>query len=255
MPIQFPAVEEVPLATPPLDEVVCQVRFPSILRIAQEEPAEFQELIRKRFPGFEKQHSFQLKLALPGNPAASTAELQPIIFTFTNAGEQTQAVLSPGFYAVSAKKYSGWRAFLKDLQVVHSAVVDTYEPAYATRVGLRYINRLTLENTETTTREGLFDLTRAELTATLRGQIWESVEGMLGIVNFADPPAQLNLRYGLEVDESVPSFLLDFDYFEEGQIDLSEVLGRCGQYHETIYHAFRWMVKDEALGRFGGGVV
>jgi hypothetical protein len=32
--LNFPSYEEVPLASPPLKEVVCQVRFPPILRIA-----------------------------------------------------------------------------------------------------------------------------------------------------------------------------------------------------------------------------
>ena len=253
MPIQFPEVEEVRLDRPPLDEVVCQVRFPSILRIAQEEPAAFQDLIRKRFPGFEKQHSFQLKLSMPGNPADASAEVRPITYLFTDGQGQNQAVLSPSFYAVSIKRYGGWQVFLKDLELVHSAVMEVYEPAYATRVGLRYINRMTPENTGTTTRKELIELVRAELTSTLRGQIWENVEGTLGLANFVAPPAQLNLRYGLDTDDSTWSFLLDLDYFEEGQIDLAEALARCEQYHETIYRAFRWMVNDETLGRFGGG--
>lgn len=86
----------------------------------------------------------------------------------------------------------------------------------------------------------------------LRGSVWDSASEMIGVVNFADPPAQMNLRFGYEVNESVPTFLLDFDYFEEGTIDLAEVMARCNQYHEIIYRAFRWVVRDDTLTHFGG---
>lgn len=251
MPIPFPTVQEVPLATPPLDEVVCQVRFPSILRISSEEPVDFQELIRGRFPSLEKRQSIQLKLAQPGNPAEPLSEVQPISYLFADADGRTQAVISPSFYAVSTKKYIGWRSFLEDLSKVHSALVEIYQPSYATRIGLRYINRLTFENTGVANREELLSLIPDELTSTLRNRVWGDVEAMLGILNFVELPAQLNVRYGFEVDESIPGFLLDFDYFEEGQFDLAEVIERCKRYHEAIYRAFRWMIRDQALSRFG----
>lgn len=252
MPIDFPAAVEIPLSSPPLDEVVCQVRYPPILRISQEEPAHFQELIRKRFPEFDKQQPLQIKLAPPGNSSESSVELRPIIYQFTNAANKSQAVLSSTFYAVSTTKYNSWRSFLEDLKTVHEAVINTYQPAYATRVGLRYINRLTAENTGTTTREELLSMVRSELTAVLHGRVWDDVSEMIGVVSFNDSPAQLNVRFGYEVKEKAPTFLVDFDYFEEGQIDLNEVLTRCDRYHEAIYQAFRWMVKDESLERFGG---
>lgn len=252
MPIKFPEVDEVPLATPPLDEVVCQVRFPPILKISTEEPVELQELIRGIFPEFEKRHVFQLQLPVPGNPIPPSAENQSISFVFTDIGKEMQATLAPNFYAVSTSKYRGWSKFLEVLEIVHRAVVTSYRPAYATRIGLRYVNRLTTENTEAVTREELLDLVKKELTAMLRGSVWDSASEMIGVVNFADPPAQMNLRFGYEVNESVPTFLLDFDYFEEGTIDLAEVMARCNQYHEIIYRAFRWVVRDDTLTHFRG---
>lgn len=254
MTIQFPQAREVPLDAPPLDEVICQVRFPPILRIATEEPAEFQELIRGRYPELQKRHSFQFQLAEPGNPGLSSADPQPIIFVFTNSADKAQVALSPGFYAVSTESYSGWNNFLKDLSLVHEMVRRTYQPAYATRIGLRYINRVTTTNTGATTSGELLELIRAELTATLRGQVWENASEMIGVVNFSDPPAKMNLRYGYGFDETVSTFLLDFDYFEEGRLDLADVLSSCERYHEVIYRAFRWTIEDAALERFGGVV-
>lgn len=254
MPIQFPEVVEVPLARPPLTEVICQVRYPSILRITTEDPADFQERIRHRYPEFQKKHTYQFQLPVPGNPASPSAELQPISFLFTNPNEQVQVALSPSFYAVSSMTYGGWQNFLKDINLVHESVTEIYEPAYSTRIGLRYINRLTTTNTGVKSPEELLKLIRDELTTTLRGPVWENTAEMVGVINFENHPAQLNLRYGYEVDDSTPTFLIDIDYFEEGHVNFTEVLLRYDHFHESIYRAFRWVVTDKALERFGGKV-
>ena len=39
-------------ARSPLVEVICQLRFPSILSIGAKEPAEFQEAVRREFPRY-----------------------------------------------------------------------------------------------------------------------------------------------------------------------------------------------------------
>jgi uncharacterized protein (TIGR04255 family) len=44
--LYFPEVDDIRLQRVPLTEVIGQVRFPPILRIANENPVEFQEKIR-----------------------------------------------------------------------------------------------------------------------------------------------------------------------------------------------------------------
>ena len=48
----FPEAERVVYRQNPLDRVVCQLKFPPILKIEREIPVEFQDRIRKDFPGF-----------------------------------------------------------------------------------------------------------------------------------------------------------------------------------------------------------
>ena len=52
MPI--PKYKRVIYNKPTLDQVVCQLRFPTILRIGAEEPVSFQDGVRKQFPTFEE---------------------------------------------------------------------------------------------------------------------------------------------------------------------------------------------------------
>jgi uncharacterized protein (TIGR04255 family) len=48
--MQFPDYERVIYERNPLNEVLCQLRFPSILKVTSQQPVEFQEVIRTDYP-------------------------------------------------------------------------------------------------------------------------------------------------------------------------------------------------------------
>ena len=50
----FYEADRVVYAKPQLLEVICQLRFPTILSISAKEPAEFQELIRSDIPRYSR---------------------------------------------------------------------------------------------------------------------------------------------------------------------------------------------------------
>jgi uncharacterized protein (TIGR04255 family) len=50
----FPSSPRIIYGKAPLYQVLCQVRFPTILRIEASVPAEFQEMIQATFPLFER---------------------------------------------------------------------------------------------------------------------------------------------------------------------------------------------------------
>jgi len=82
MPLNFPVVEDVHLANAPIREVICQVRFPTILRIAQGEPAEFQERIRGNFPVLEAER--RVVIETEGMEPGGRAKFSPSVFRFRN---------------------------------------------------------------------------------------------------------------------------------------------------------------------------
>ena len=51
--MKFPDTKRVIYEKNPLVEVICQLRFPTILRISQQQPVDFQDKIRFDYPIFE----------------------------------------------------------------------------------------------------------------------------------------------------------------------------------------------------------
>lgn len=67
----FAPYERYQYARAPLVEVICQLRFPTILSIGAKEPAEFQEAIRKDFPQYAaRQEQLPPKVVKKGNATA-----------------------------------------------------------------------------------------------------------------------------------------------------------------------------------------
>ena len=56
----FPSIERVIYQNNTLGEVVCQLRFPTILRIEASSPADFQDAIREAYPLFITKKSPEL---------------------------------------------------------------------------------------------------------------------------------------------------------------------------------------------------
>ncbi|MGD2158113.1 MAG: TIGR04255 family protein [Anaerolineales bacterium] len=251
MSINFPSKPDVPLANPPLVEVISQVRFPPILRINKEEPSEFQEEIREIFPKFELEQGILFRIPGPSGEGEPSAETKGKIYRFRTFDEQTTVSLTVDFYALSTNRYTHWTDFARNLSLVDRAVRNVYRPAYTTRIGLRFINRITPENTGLETIQEIFALLNPELTGYVQNEVWSDPVEFQSRLKLSDDEAQLTLRTGHGSDKSgQPYFMLDFDYFEEDELPLSDLVDRFNRYHDVIYRAFRWCLPDESLTVF-----
>ena len=251
MALTFPSYEDVRLENPPLVEVICQVRFPPILRIARSEPSEFQDLIRNRFPvlGMEQGLVFpipQLGADIP------LPEIQPRVYKFATDDNKSVISLSVDFYAVSTNSYHHWQEFINDLALAHDAVSRTYQPSYATRVGLRFVNRLTTANTNSKDYRGILSMLQPVLVSQLSTPVWDEPDEAVTQTILTDDRGKLALRtiFGHDVASHDPFFVLDFDYFEEGKIELTDLIERCHRYHDRTYRAFRWCFLDKSMSVF-----
>jgi uncharacterized protein (TIGR04255 family) len=248
MALHFREQADIRLQNPPLVEVICQVRFPPILNITASQPTAFQERIRSRFPRMGYEQGLSVRVTQPGGPPQS--ELQPLVYKFATSDEQTSISLAADFFALSTQRYTHWADYREDLLLATAVVVDVYQPVYASRIGLRYINRLTRANTQAADISAMLGLLQPELTALMRSKAWDAPQENLNQIVLTDESTRLALRtlYGQENVE--PFLVLDFDCFEDGQLDLDGVVQRAGRYHDVIYRAFRWSFRDGAIDVF-----
>ena len=119
-------------------DVVCQIRFPTILSIDSKEPAEFQERIRDEFPKF----FVRKEPAARQTPQAGGLKEELNNYYFLTADESWRVNLTRQFIALTCSRYERWELFASRLDKLLAAFIELYHPAYFERIGLRYINAI-----------------------------------------------------------------------------------------------------------------
>lgn len=137
----FSESERVRYAKPQLLEVICQLRFPTILSISAKEPAEFQDQIRDNFPRYSRNVE-TLPPKVKGQAGNMKLEEQPSVinYQFLSADGRWKVNLTNDFIALATPAYTCWEDFAKKLDEILAKFIDLYRPAYFERIGLRYIN-------------------------------------------------------------------------------------------------------------------
>ena len=133
----------------PLEMVVCQLRFPPILKIDADIPATFQNRIRGDYPNFSEKSEWRMEIPVPEEVREMFPPevLQQVLRTtglknyeFSSEDNRWKVNLTRTFFALTASKYERWEQFKERLIGPLKALNDLYSPAYYSRIGLRYVD-------------------------------------------------------------------------------------------------------------------
>ena len=225
---------------PQLVEVICQLRFPTILSISAREPADFQEAIRRDFPQYQcLQEQPQPKLT--GVPGSFRVEESPRVtnYQFLSADGKWKVNLTNTFISLATPAYTKWEDFAAKLDLVLAQFIPIYQPAYFERVGLRFINvfsRKALDLEDVPFRElfqpGYLGLlgeedVREESFARSGQDIEMQASGGCKIKMHAGPGM---IQRGKVKDQEV-KFILDNDVFMNGKLPVAQ----CAPALQTVH--------------------
>ena len=125
----------------PLEEVVCQFRFPTILSITSGPPVQFQEKIRNEYPWYTQQGPPDM----PEVPTEIRGMIQgfgmpqvPLTYSFKTENQTRTISLTQDSISVSERQYRQWSDFRGEIERAEGILREIYAPAFYTRVGLRY---------------------------------------------------------------------------------------------------------------------
>lgn len=125
-----------------LTEVICQLRFPTILAIGAKEPVDFQDAIRSAFPLYTATQD-QLAPKIVGLGTANPrVEPQPPVtnYRFTSKDGIWRLNLTSSFISLTTNAYPGWEDFGQHFDLPLASLIRIYQPAFFERIGLRYVN-------------------------------------------------------------------------------------------------------------------
>jgi uncharacterized protein (TIGR04255 family) len=252
----FPDAPRVIYKNNPLDRVICQLKFPPILKIEKEIPAEFQEQIRGEFPGFrEKEEAVlaipqELQSELPGELLRQAMPTRNKNYEFSSEDGIWTVNLTRTFVALTTKKYGHRDEFQRRLSSPLEALLNIYKPAYFSRIGLRYID--------------IFRRSVLHLTNVAWGELLEPyVLGLLGSSDVNQDIQAFESKYEILLDDKrsiarivtglaeykedkdkdkEECFMVDTDFYDVDKTETTAVKSKLNYFHTHASRLIRWLI-------------
>jgi uncharacterized protein (TIGR04255 family) len=222
VPLDVSNVDRTLLAQSPLTSVVCQVRFDSTPRAGE---ARLAQDLRTRlggeeaFPQLEAIAEASLSVSVGPNAPPVSQQINATGWRMASGDGGRIVSLLPSSVSFEVTQYSGWPDFAAQFDAVIDAIAECVQPVFEQRLGLRYINQLTVP--EVRSPEGW------------RGYVDDAFVGLAShaeidnMIIFArqqavlqlDDETRCTLNHGFAPDEAreqALTYVLDFDVAREG---------------------------------------
>lgn len=249
----FPHSPRVIYAHTPLVEVICQLRFPTILRIESGVPADFQDRLRTMYPLFRRVSG----PALPDLPVEVSRMLgvmatKQVSYVFETEDLGHSVSLSPDSLSLTSRSYERWEAFSARLQPALDALVEVYRPAFFTRIGLRYQNAIVRSGLGVSGEpwsELISPSAIGPLSHTFGGARIEEAHSVLR-ARTADGSDGFLLQSGIGLDEGTKEevYVIDVDLYTDKKVEVSDVSSYLARFNYRAGRAFRWCISDKLHG-------
>jgi uncharacterized protein (TIGR04255 family) len=250
--VPFPPIERVIYNKKPLDTVICQVRFPSILKIDTEIPSGFQERVRSEYSNLSETPPVILDFQVGNQQNIPSEELRQLLKTegknyeFASEDNKWKVNLTRNFVSLSTKDYVKWEGFRERLVSILSALNDIYKPIGFSRIGLRYIDVIVRSkfNMETVSWNEL---------------IQSHLLGVLGLPELKDRVRRSDAIFEIELkdgegtarvltrtvqaaDSREQCFMIDSDFFTTKKTNIDGVLNTLDFFNVRATRLFRWCI-------------
>lgn len=251
----FPKSEKVIYDRPTLASVVCQVRFPAILKISTELPSAFQELIRGDYP------VLSARQVTPFLPAGLPLEMVEVVkkslasqkanrYEFVSADSSWRVSLTNDSLALATAGYTRFENFIGRFQKVLAAISSVYKPAFFSRVSLRYQNVIQRSKLQISIATPWAHLLRPHIAGMMGSEAADAVESLVGqaVIALGSYSAKVlvNVALGEVAGTKEKVFVLDSDFHTTKERVSNDNVARVLQYfNQEAARFFRWCISDD----------
>ena len=246
----FPEARRVIYNKNPLDHVICQLRFPPILRVESEPPSSFQEAIRSVFPMYAEKMEFRVDL--PISNQQPIGPIQTLSRSFANKNHEFASEdgiwkvnLTRTFLSINTSRYTRWEDLKERLQGPYEALIRVYSPAFFTRVGLIYVdifNRSALGLEGTNWSELLNPFILGLLSSPVADNV-KDFETAYGI-SLSDNESRVRMvtSFVQQISTNEQCIMIDSDFFCSKRKDLSSAMHNLDFLNSRASRLIQWVI-------------
>jgi uncharacterized protein (TIGR04255 family) len=242
----------------PLELVICQLRFPPILKIEAELPSGFQEAVRSTFPLFnDAQPQVAIAQGIPPEISKLLGTMLPVqaprTYQFTSSDGNWQITLTRESLALSCRKYRRWEEFRNILETPLSALLNYYKPAFFSRIGLRYrdlICRSALGLDGVPWNELLVSELAGEFHSPLAANITQASHQI--VLSLSGGKVQVLIQHGIgpRRDKEL-CYYIDNDFSTEHRREPNNAMETLNYFSKQSWRLFRWCIAERLHSAMG----
>lgn len=251
----FPEVKRTIYKKNVLDQVMCQLKFPPILRIDAELPVAFQEHVNREFPNYTEKTNLSLEWSLRVKEQIASQSDTQVPRTdslknheFSTEDGQWNINLTRTFLALTTDSYSVWEDFKRRLDIPLKAFISVYSPSHFSRIGLRYKNVI---------KRSALELDGVDWSKLLKPQVLgiladsetsQNVRDLQSVCEISLPDIDSAVRVStwLTRDRGTDEicYVIDSDFFNAQKTSIDEVHSRFDDFNQHASRLFQWCITE-----------
>ncbi len=240
----FPQAKRRTLASPPIELIIAQARFPTLAELFSNEGyVPFASAVRDQFPNASPVSQVALEIA----PDRVSERGRIPIWQFEDLDARWTLTLTPEFLALETRQYQSFSAFRDKFGSAWAALTDRYQVTDRTRLGLRYVDRFA-DDKQSNLPSNWLSMIRPDLYR-FRDQCGEMKQSGSYEHRFdIEESLTLAFRYAFRdrgfSGIATSEFVLDLDAFDPSHAPAGDVPSRLGDLKEIAHNAFWWVFEN-----------
>lgn len=234
--LTLPDVERAQFEKNFIKTAVCELRFPALLEFETKPPVGLHKVLRKEFPHYEQQQEVSLN-----DPRDK--ELKHL---YKSKKGDWIVSFKTSAIAIQTDHYTHFEEFLEQINSVVRKSRPFLDTDFFTRVGLRYINELRIE-------DGKVDgWIRDDLIAPLTAGIYGTVDRFIQEVRGVTKTGKYTFRHGIPglTADKRDIYTIDFDFYNEN-VEAETVLSLVSDFNKESFRFFLWVIGAKGRERLG----
>lgn len=238
-----------------LNQVICQLKFPPILRIDGELPVAFQERVNKEFPNYTEKTNLTFEFSLgakePNSPQSNTQIPRTDSIKnheFSTEDGQWKINLTRTFLSLTTDRYDAWEDFKKRLEIPLKAFRHVYSVSHFSRIGLRYKNviqrsALGLDGV------GWPELLKPQILGILAdSEVGQDVQDLQSVCEISlreiDSAVRVITRLTRDRGEDEICYVIDSDFFNARKTSIDRALSKFDDFNQYASRLFQWCIAE-----------
>lgn len=230
-----------------LKNVILRVDFLGEIKLSQMAVDSFRRMISDDFPKLEPRERISMQMTM--DPTQRLTEEKRIkVYYFNNATTNNSITLEPDAVTFDIRTYNNYAEFRILVQKVIQNLETENPSTTVSRIGLRYVNQIILNEGNPLEWTGFIKDTLISSIGFVERK--NELSRLIGVIELNKSDYLIKFQYGWFNSEypnpiAKKEFLLDYDCYSKNETDLSSVLNQVDIYHTAIKGLFSYSILDD----------